>query len=100
MHLKKVFIILAILFLLTGCTNIIDASFSDIINASVNSKEEIFNTYRKGYKFYLPKGMYVSDNNEYNEIIKTKDDTYYLYVDVLSYMNKRENTYLENSSAY
>ena len=85
---------------LTGCVNINDASYSNIINEAVSSHEKIYNTYRKGYKFYLPKGMYVSDNNNYNEIIKSKDEIYYLYVDVLSYINKRENTYVENHSAY
>lgn len=98
--LKKILIVVALLLLLTGCVNVNDASFSKIIEEAINSHENIYNTYRKGYKFYLPKGMYISDNNNFNEIIKSKNEIYYLYVDVLSYINKRENTYQENSSAY
>ena len=100
MILKKIFIVILTMFLLTGCVNINDASYIDIITSSINSKEKIYNTYRKGYKFYLPKGMYVTQNNSFNEIIKSKSETYYLYVDVLSYINKRENTYEENTNSF
>ena len=98
--LKKLLVAVLAVFLLTGCVNIDNESYSNIINDAINSHEKIFNAYRKGYKFYLPRGLYVSNNNNYNEIIKSKDATYYLYVDVLSYINKRENTYTQNPSAY
>lgn len=100
MILKRILLIVIAILLLTGCVNINETSYADIINNVINSQEKIFNTYRKGYKFYLPKGMYVRDNNNFNEIIKAKDDTYYLYVDILSYINKRENTYVENNEAF
>lgn len=90
---KRVLILILMLITLTGCVNIEDENFTNIINESVKSNKSITNTYRKGYKFYLPKGLYVIDNTEYNEIIKSTTNTYYLYVDVVSYLNKTENTY-------
>ena len=46
-------------FLLTGCVNIQKSDYNEIISAAVTSDKKIYNTYRNGYKFYLPNGMYV-----------------------------------------
>ncbi|MDE5888701.1 MAG: hypothetical protein K2H20_01635, partial [Bacilli bacterium] len=48
----------------------------------------VYNKYRKGYKYNLPKGLDVVDNTEYNEVIYSKNYKYYLYVDAVSYYNK------------
>lgn len=97
---KNILIMLIALLMLSGCVNVEDESFTTIINESVNSTKKITNTYRRGYKFYLPKGLYITDNTEYNEVIKSKTNTYYLYVDVIGYLNKNENTYKENKNAF
>lgn len=100
MKYKKILLIVLFTLLLSGCVNIENENFRDIINVSINSKNEMYNTYRKGYKFYLPKSLYVLDNTEYNEIIKGKEGLYYLYVDVIGYLNKNEIKYTENKNLY
>ena len=90
--MKRFFLLLSIL-LLTGCVSIYKSDYDTIIDDVVSSKSTIYNTYRKGYKFYLPKGMQIQDSTEYNEIITSGGNTYYLYIDVISYLEKREDIY-------
>ena len=98
--MKKVAIILLALIMLTGCVSIEKSSYQEIIKEATKSKEKIYNTYRSGYKFYLPKGLYVEDSSEYNEILKGQNAYYYLYIDIISYLNKKEVSYEENKSSH
>lgn len=90
--MKRLIIILSIL-LLTGCVNISKSDYKDIIESTTKSNQKIYNTYRRGYKFYLPKGMHIVDSTEYNEIIVSGKNNYYLYIDSISYLEKREDIY-------
>ena len=72
----------------------------EIIDIGTNRTVEVYNKYRKGYKYNLPKGLDVVDNSEYNEVIESRDYVYYLYVDAVSYYNKVIEKYEENSKAY
>ncbi len=100
--MKRKFILLIFLafFFLTGCTPIQDMSLDEIINNGTNRSVTVYNKYRKGYKYNLPKGLDVVDNTEYNEVIMSSDYTYYLYVDAVSYYNKIIETYEENNISY
>lgn len=91
--MKRIIILLAITFLLTGCMNINRSNYSEIIDETIKSQKKIYNTYRNGYKFYLPKGMIVTNSREYNEVISNNNNKYYLYIDIISYLEKRENIY-------
>ena len=75
--MKKIVIIISMLFLITGCTNINKLNYSD----------------------YLPRGMQVSDSTMYNEVIEDANSKYYLYVDVVSYEKKIEKDYHINDKA-
>ena len=97
--MKRFILLAAIILLMSGCANIQNSSYDEIINEAVSSDRTIYNTYRTGYKFYLPNSMYVKDSKEYNETIKTNKDTYYLYIDLISYLNKAENTYTKSITA-
>ena len=96
----KKLIILVMLLCLTGCVNINKSNYEELINEVSNSKVKIYNTYRDGYKFYLPKGLYVIKSSGYNEVIKNDIYTFYLYTDIVSYVNSKPLTKKENASNY
>jgi len=99
----KKHLILLLVFLcifITGCEDLQKMSIEDIIAAGTERKITVYNKYRKGYKYNLPKGLDVRDGLEYNEIIMSKDYTYYLYIDAVSYYNKVIEKYEVSDKAY
>ena len=96
--MKKIIVFVLLAILLSGCTKL-DSTYKNVINEAITSKNEVYNTYRKGYKFYLPKGLYVDKKDEYNEVIKSNGVEYFLYIDILNYLNKKENSFVKNNSA-
>jgi hypothetical protein len=98
--MKKVLILLLTVLLLCGCVNINKSSIDTIINEAVTSNKKIYNTYRTGYKFYLPEGLYITSSSGYNESITDGNNTYYLYIDIVSYLNNVTSTYDANSNSY
>lgn len=100
--MKKKFILLSLLacVVLVGCTPIQDMTLLEIIDIGTSRTVEVYNKYRKGYKYNLPKGLDVVDNSEYNEVIESKDYVFYLYVDAVSYYNKIIEKYEESAEAY
>lgn len=97
--MKRTILIILLVILLTGCVNIKKSDYENIVEETLNTKVKIYNTYRNGYKMYIPHGLYIDKSTEYNEIIKGPDENYYLYIDVISYLNKKENDYAENSDS-
>ena len=100
--MKKKFILLSLFacILLTGCTNIHDITLDDIIELGTNRGVTVYNKYRKGYKYNVPKGLDVYNNTEYNEVLMSNDYFYYLYVDAVSYYNKVIEKYEVNNKSY
>lgn len=104
----KRFILIAIVLLASGCTNInknltnkddIDKNFNSLQATITDSNYEMYNNYRTGYKYYTPKGLYVRGGSEYNEIINSSKYSYHLYVDVISFYNRVISKYEEDSKA-
>ena len=100
--MKRKFILLSVFIclFLCGCTAIEDSSLDEIVENGVNRKAEVYNTYRKGYKYNVPKGLKVFDSTEYNEVLKSNNYMYYLYIDAVSYYNKVIETYEVNEKSY
>ncbi len=96
---KLVFALLALVFL-TGCTNINNLSISQIVSTSLENQSKLSNQYRTGYKYYLPRGLSVVSQSDYNEKLNTDRYTYYLYVDIISYYNKVDNEFNPVAKAY
>ena len=102
MYLKKKLLIITILLLsLTGCTNLntldLDSLTDTLLSKDVNLTNNVFD----GYKYYLPKGLKLVSKDEYNYIVKDKyNNTYYFYIDIISYYNKKKANYKENNNAY
>ena len=104
----KRFILIAIVLLASGCTNInkdltskddIDKNFNTLQATITDSNYEMYNNYRTGYKYYTPKGLYVRGGSEYNEIINSRKYSYHLYVDVISFYNRVISKYEEDNKA-
>ncbi len=91
--MKKVIILALLLALTTGCVNIENSTYDEIINEITSSKRQMANTYRKGYKFYLPQNLYVATSKDFNETIKSQNETFYFYIDLISYLNKNKVEY-------
>ena len=100
MKLKKFFIIMFFSLFLIGCTMVEDMSYQDIINIFNNDPKKA-NVSRRGYKYYLPNGMESINRGDYYEVLKSKKSYYYVYVDMISYINKLENQYeIDNKANY
>lgn len=98
--MKKVLLAFIILVGLTGCTKINNLSLDQIVNNTIETKVKLSNQYRTGYKYYLPRGLSVINQSDYNEKLNTDRYSYYLYVDVVSYYNKVKSEFKVNNSAY
>ena len=96
----KKLILLCILFILTGCTNINTSSINTLVNEAVSSKVITTNVDRNGYRYYLPKTLNIRNSRDFNEVITNHKYMIYLYVDVVSYNNKTDFSYNINNSAY
>ena len=92
---KKIAILMMTIFLLCGCTSIQDSSYEDILDMAASNFMTAKNTYRSGYKYYLPKGIRVLSQRGSNEILSEGSYIYYMYVDYVSYYNKIEEPYKE-----
>ena len=96
--MKKKFLCLFLLLICTGCANISHLNYEQIVLNSFNSSYNITNENRRGYLYYLPKGMRIIKFSGNNEIISNQEDIYYLYVDLVSYYNKIESEYKEKNN--
>lgn len=97
---KKIILTIFMCIILCGCTPIQKMSLDEVINNGTERRVSVYNKYRKGYKYNVPKGLDVLDNTEYNEVIYSSDYIYYLYVDAVSYYNKVIEKYEQNDSSY
>lgn len=101
---KRLILILPLILLVTACS---------ISKININNYDEVINKVLKynnttranksfdGYKFYLPRGMMLLNKDDYNCIIRDKDNNkYYLYLDVVSYYHKVKSKYIKDDSSY
>lgn len=98
--MKKIAIVLfGCIFLISGCSTITEYSYEQIISESLASPVNSTNISRAGYKYYLPKGLRLLEQEGTNEFISHNDTIYYLYVDYVSYYNKINEEYKVNTDA-
>ena len=100
--MKKKILILALLFLTTGCTlqNLNDKSTIDCARYVINSDINLYNVNNVGYRYYLPRGFNVINDMDYNEVLSSNGYKYYMYVDIISYYNEKEPEFEKDSNAY
>lgn len=91
------------MFLLTGCsvTKLDNTNISKNMKTLLSKNSSMFNVFYDGYKYYLPKGVMFIDKNEYNALLKDRNNNkYYLYVDAIGYYHKVSNDYEEVDDAH
>lgn len=103
--MKRLIVLLSIVtVLVTGCSinKLDDNDIGKNIKTLMSEKTKLYNVYYEGYKYYLPKGLGFLDKDDYNAILKDKNNNkYYLYVDAISYYHKTENDYkIKNDAHY
>lgn len=98
--MKKYLLLFVSIFILTGCTNIDNLDYSQVITKTLEENSLKTNTYLEGYKLYLPQHMTLIGDLAGNDILYSYGDKYYLYVDLVSYYNKKPNYYSIDSSNY
>lgn len=100
--MKKVFMIIMLLFLTTGCSvvRIDTSSIDNITNVVLSKNNKLYNRIGKGYKYYRPRGVSYIDTNELNDVLYSSGNYYYLYIDAVSYYYKTKINYKENNNAY
>ena len=99
--MKKILVFILLL-ILTGCTVVrIDTTNIDtIIDVVLTKENKLFNRVGKGYKYYVPKGVMYVDTNDLNEVLYSNGNYYYLYIDAISYYNKKEMQIEEEKNVY
>lgn len=98
--MKKIMLLIGITFFLTGCVNIENSSFDQIINYALKNNVELKNKSSNGYSYYLPMGIKLVENELSNLVFETDKYRMYMYVDLISYNHKIKETYKKNTSSY
>lgn len=102
--MKKIIVLLSIVLLsITGCTvNKLDnKNITSNINILLSQKSKVTNASFEGYKYYVPKGLKFLNKEDCNAVFRDRfDNKYYLFVDVIGYYHKVENTYEVDDEAY
>lgn len=98
--MRRIIYLLLIIVFITGCTKWDNSSYISIINQVLSYNTKLNNNTGKGFKYYLPKQVLLYDTNENNSVLMYKNKKMYMYVDVVSYYNKSNNEFTENSESY
>ena len=99
---KKIIIVLC-LFLFTGCTRTYymnSLSYEEILNNATIEENNLHNTNNKGFKYYLPTGFSVTKDNEFNQILTSHNNIYYLNIDIVSYYYKKGSEEIKEIDDY
>ena len=98
---KSRLLVVLLIILLTGCVKIEkeDINYNELIVGCLD-KKSITNNVSLGYKYYIPKGVKLIKNYDYNQKFLIGGDSLYLYVDVISYYYKNKLTYEDGGGSY
>lgn len=98
---KKITVLLIALLTLTGCTNLSNMNIEEIVDLVLSDKKTLSNNVFDGYQYYIPRGIKFISKDDYNASLKDEyNNTYYFYIDIISYYNKEKIDYDENDKAY
>lgn len=97
--MKKILLPLLVLLLLTGCSKIDKASnqYDKIVNDILIKKNYNVNTASVGYKYYIPIGVNLVYDSNFNKKFMVDNTEFVLYVDVVSYYYKNNLNYNINT---
>lgn len=98
MFKRRFIFFVAIILLLSGCTEITN-NLDDVVNATMGNNKLSVNTVSTGYELYIPTGVKQVVDSQYNQKFKIRNRYVYLYVDTISYYYKNMLNY-KSDSAY
>ena len=100
--MKKILLPLLIMFFLTGCGKIENENYDykEIVNKVLANNNHNVNTASIGYKYYIPIGVNLIYDNDFNKGFKIKDTKFVLYVDIVSYYYKNSLNYVKDREDY
>lgn len=100
--MKKIFSFLLMIILLTGCsiTSMNKSNIDTVVQEALYKENNLYNTNRIGYRYYLPRTFTVVRDSDYNESFISNGKKYYLYVDIVSYYNKSDFTFVTKPDIY
>ena len=88
--MQKRLLLVCFLLLLVGCTKIQENNnYIESIKICLNEKSNT-NNVSAGYKYYIPKGVKKIKDYDYNQVFLIEDQYIYLYVDIISYLYKKD----------
>ncbi len=97
---KKILLVFFIL-LLTGCvrTDLYVDNYDDLVVQVISHDSSGTNEVGSGYRFYVPKGVRLIENDDNNQIFLGLGTKIYMYVDITSYYYKNVLNYkaMDNS---
>lgn len=96
--MKKIFILLTILVLCTGCLKINNSENRDLIVDEIIKNRTKPNTMAMGYEYFLPLGISKEYDKDYNQKLKYQDTYIYLYADIVSYYYKNTLNFNEENN--
>ena len=99
---QKSIILFLLIFLFTGCS-IVDISSNDYlknINTIIKRNNKYTSDNAIGYQYKLPASVTKIESNEFNEVLKSNNERYYLYADVVSYYYKTKIEYKVDKKAF
>ena len=100
MKRKYIFLIL-LMIIITGCTTLNQQGIDELLPTMLNRKNNLYNVVFDGYKYYVPHGMKLENKEEYNAtLLDENNQTYYFYVDAISFYKKEKLTYHTSQDAY
>lgn len=87
---KKIILLCLIILLLAGCKKVENnGNYVELILNCLNDLDRS-NDVALGYQYYVPKGVRLVHNYDYNQVFLIEDNYVYLYVDIISYFHKKE----------
>ena len=98
--MKKILLLLVSVLLITGCANINNLSYDEIIIKGISNASTKANIKRKGYSYALANGLKITNQEEFNDVIESERNIFYLYVDLVSYFNKMSFNYEQNNKVF
>lgn len=75
-------------------------NIDNIISVVLSKDNTLYNQIGKGYKYYVPRGVSYMDTNDYNDVLYSDGNYYYLYIDIISYYHSVVRDYEINENAY
>ena len=97
--MKRSIIIILCVLMLTGCVRIDNSTleYDSLVKNVIYNHHDYTNEVGLGYKYLIPKGVKLIEDNFNNQVFLYNDTKIYIYVDITSYYYKNKLNYKVNN---